>query len=768
MCDIRGESEVKFLGTLPGSHTAPSPTRFNHSSSGLSYHKLPFAPSNIESFHFHQTTARFTTNMAATRIQGQQASTKGKRKTAEDSRPTTRDKRRKLFDHETSIPSENQIPKKQIPGKGHPKRKHDDDDESPPRKRSKTQNRVHDYQTRPTYREPQGARKSRRIAGQPADASGTTPGGQYAQQVNQGAILREVIPENLLPEVQEAQDQQPDNPVVQRSSLPQDESERDDQGESRGSEQVREFLKVLANNICSHRMMQLLTSSYTRWTQNIADLNDAEGGLTQVEKQIRLLEDEGDGTREDLEDLKYLRDRRITRLKQIEDARDHVSTLAEPMNDLNAKQANRNERMYEFADVSKESKELAFLPDEFWLAFDDCTLANTVCKDIEQEMRQVEQKQLDVFQLLDDQSGNAAFSDDGNSSQNGDAIRHTAFEQTYEEIQERVRGLNDASRQLGHLRNRLDVAKDTRYDRESKSIQIAEGAFIGAGFMSAVTALEGSKVIRRTAHLLDPSKQNSEEKGQLRTETGDPLLTAEYMEKSNIASKVDQAREAVKWWEERLETFRFESMSDAGSMDPDVQGQAHMREVVRITQEIRAAQDRYRVIFHEALSKGAIGRGDQESQFQDRSSDGYNDSDLGLREFPLPAAKNDRVNRWAESIGRSRKETQATQDGHVKDKEGSWVERVSSLDLDEETCTRRSDRRFKDYMEQHRRACEHLRATGPFEKAENDFHPKNNPAHLEGVQIDRSNLRIPTELDVDKDEIQPSRDKSRVPSGRNL
>lgn len=708
--------------------------------------------------------------MAATRNQGQQASTKGKRKAAEDSRPTSRDKRRKVFGHETSNPSEKQTPKKQIPEKGRPKRKHDDDDddESPPRKRSKAQNRVPDNKTRLTYREPQGARKSRRIAGQPADGSGTTPGGQYAQQVNQGAMSREVTPGDVLQEVHEAQDQQPDSPDVQSSSRPQNESERDDQGESQALEQVREFLKVLANNIGSHRMMQLLTSSYTRWTQNIADLNDAEGGLTQVETQIRLLEDEGDGTREHLEDLNYLRDRRTTRLKQLEDARDHVSILTEPMNDLNAKQASRNERMYEFTDVSKESNELAFLPDEFWTAFDDCTLANTVCNDIEREKREVEQKQLDVFQQLDEQSGNPVFPSARDSSQNGYAIRHTAFEQTYEEVQERVRGLSDASRQLGNLRKRLDVATDTRYDRESKLIQIAEGAFIGAGFMSAVTALEGSKVLRRTADLPDPSKQNSMENGQLRTETADPLLTADYMEKSKIASKVAEAREAVKLWEERLEVFRDEPLPEAGSMDPDAQGQAHMREMVRITQEIRVAQDTYREVFHEALRMGAISRGDQESQFQDRSSDGYNESDLGLREYPLPAAKTDRVKGWAESIGRSREETQTSPGFGIKDKEGSWVERVSSMDLDEETFTRRTDRRFKDLMKQHKRACEQLRATGPFESAENDFHPKNNPVYPEDVRIDQSNHVISTQPDADEDEIQQSRGKPRVPSGQNL
>jgi hypothetical protein len=66
------------------------------------------------------------------------------------------------------------------------------------------------------------------------------------------------------------------------------------------------------------------------------------------------------------------------------------------------------------------------------------------------------------------------------------------------------------------------------------------------------------------------------------------------------------------------------------------------------------------------------------------------------------------------------------------------------------------DSRRRALIDEDERHRDYLREAGPFEKAENDFHPRNKASGAEGAEIDPTNNGISKELDdhVDEDSRQ--------------
>jgi hypothetical protein len=138
---------------------------------------------------------------------------------------------------------------------------------------------------------------------------------------------------------------------------------------------------------------------------------------------------------------------------------------------------------------------------------------------------------------------------------------------------------------------------------------------------------------------------------------------------------------------------------------------------------------------------------DQSSNFRDHISDGYAASTLKAYGFPMAEKKKNRIHNWMSPSSRHRKQ-QARQAAQVSDKEGSWVNRVESMGVGEDIEGRDVDRR-KERIDMWEMERGRLREEGPFENAENDFHPQNSGTATGFVESGQYEDAVPMELEED-------------------
>lgn len=608
---------------------------------------------------------------------------------------------------------------------------------------------------RQIYREPKGVRKSDRIAGRPADGRGLPPASQYAWRVE---------PSGSKPSAgstpKSSKHQSRSASITDVRSTEQRDRAKDTAREAQMRQQG--FLKVLANNVGTHRMLRYMTHDYTTWTHRIAALKNARGGLVELNNQVRRMERNASHSQEDLDNARKRRDRRQG---QLDHAKAYVDSLTEPLKDLNAKHFDRNDRIYDFIDVSRQSANLQCLPAEFWATYDDCNAAYTAGKDIELEIHDIEQEQLSILRQLDERLENSVLrgsqtSIGGTSMQ---ATQHVPFQEPFENMAERIRELGGTSVRSHQLYASLETARDMQYDRESKLNRIAEDAFVAAGFLKATNDINEVKFHRRLQTARGAQGPRSERmsdfsgsiEGQLRSARQTPF-------KARLAARVRQARKNVKAHRRRLDDIRWRQLSNAGSIDSDATGQLSVRKMIQRTGEFREAEDEYRSILHRAQDDHAISESDQSSNFRDRESDGYGASALKSMGYPLAEKRKNCVREWMSGGPRRRMAQQIGQDAEAADKEGSWVGRVDSMEIGEDPETRDIDK-WKDRILTWDKERQRLRKEGPFEKAENDFHPRNRHAVASVIEADRSiEAALPELRDEDDEDAWQGQSNPRI------
>lgn len=681
--------------------------------------------------------------MADPRKSRQQAISNRKLKATQDARTVVKDKLRKNIRPETTVATHGQLRSEKAP-----KRKRGDDPDLKPRKKLRTEDQRSNAKTVRTYREPKGVRKSRRIAGKTAEEPGLAIGGQQNEQVIDTSVAHGAGHIGSHPEIFGEQSNQPDvsdhPPVAQQS----DAGSPNKVNTAESSERAQEFLKVIANNVGSHRVVRWMTSNYNEWFQWTVDLVHGKDGLNEVEEQLKSMEtDEA----HDLEDLEFLRARRAKRLDQLKEGRTLVNVRAKAMDDLGATHACRNERIYEFNDVPRDSQELLLLPQEFWTAYDQCALAHSACKDMEQEINQLETEQREVLVRLDKQTDVPVGHDDQDAARSsGEAAQDAQLGKPLAGLWEHIKALSKIYDTLGGLKTKLNDAKDTRYDQESKLNIVAENALVAAGMTTIMTGVEEVTFHRRFAVVHEPDMQNEvRDQGY---ERRNQVLPSGDAIKAAATADLKQAREKLETCRRRLADIRSGPISDVSSLDSDLRGQARFEKLIERTRDVRDAENQYKSMLH------------QEPDFQDHESDGYPASEFSrFMKHPRTKAHMNRIQEWAEDIGRSRKDHQTAQYLQANDKEGTWVNRVPSMPFGASPETGEISR-DRHLIEQQKELREHLRATGPFENAENDFHPKNNPARSSGEEIDQSDRETPAQFDAEENVMPRGRKRSRTPS----
>lgn len=202
-----------------------------------------------------------------------------------------------------------------------------------------SQDQSNSKRKRSDYREPEGERKSRRIAGREAIDWTAQPTPQ-AEEDDESASQANTDTGNALPQASE-----PDSSVL-----------RENQQERRSVE----FLDVLATNVIMYRNVRLLTADWNKRLKREADLRYGKDGLIDLEARIRTLgAEEGEGHQQEPEQA---RKNREDRLERINIAVDYLARLLGPMNEQNRWLYTRTSRIYDFADLPQTSTALAFLP----------------------------------------------------------------------------------------------------------------------------------------------------------------------------------------------------------------------------------------------------------------------------------------------------------------------------------------------------------------------------------------------------------------------
>jgi hypothetical protein len=260
---------------------------------------------------------------------------------------------------------------------------------------------------RARYEEPKGSKKSRRIAGKAADPAGPVPHGQYVRadaaednsstsSTSSPPALRSESPAVLDPPAtftrDTAEERTPRRAPATRQTAHAIHGRSND------------FLKTLATTVSSHKIVRRLAHGQKTFFGQRDELKYAPGGLVDLEAKIRSMERDGVAS---TEDLQVIRDRRAKRERELEGNDDTLRRLKRMKGDLDFKHGLRNERIYDFIDITRGEVKLECLPAEFWTAFDRCCEAYTARKDIELEVHEAEEDQRKIFYAFGDQIADA-------------------------------------------------------------------------------------------------------------------------------------------------------------------------------------------------------------------------------------------------------------------------------------------------------------------------------------------------------------------------
>jgi hypothetical protein len=446
-----------------------------------------------------------------------------------------------------------------------------DHTDQPPRKKVRVKNDDAAARVRQHYQEPEGTRKSRRIAGRPAESSGSLPAGQYVQINDDDAQVSNVDSTTVI-----------DIPVIENTNAADEPSDPDTRGVER---HPQDFRRVFAKTIGTHRIVRGMTKERTRTTDRIHVLTHGRDGLVELEHKFRRLHRDMESSEEEIEAIRSMHAKRLNQIKR---AQAYVDRLTTPLRHMHATHADRNDRIYEFSGIRKDHAELSFLPPEFWTAYRNCNTAYTACKDIKLEIDVIENERLDVLRNLDERMEASVCRDDHASTREVDEAENAPFGESANDQFARIRKLGGGSQKLNRLHELWESARDKQYEEESKLNQIAEEAFVAAGHLSAVDDPEEIELLRRV-----PSEVG-EKKGR-RPDSAEPVeqhqrSNSRSADKSALAERVWRARKNVRYHHKRLQDARWQPLSDAGSLDSDAQGELRVRRWIKRTGELREAE----------------------------------------------------------------------------------------------------------------------------------------------------------------------------------
>jgi hypothetical protein len=463
-----------------------------------------------------------------------------------------------------------------------------------------------------------------------------------------------------------------------------------------------------------------LIDGHNKFVYRADCLEYGHDGVIELKDRLEDEERDADGTKEG---VARLRDQYNAKLQKLEECEGVLSRLEAPIQDLRIKHADHNNRLYDFIDVAPGDAELKCFPAEFWTVFRRCYGAYTRCRDFELDMHEAKQEQRKLFQEVETRILRAVCQKAG---QGAGALQTATFDDPVATANARISALGSLSATLSRLDVSLKKAKAAQYKEEARFHEIAESAFLAAGFLHAETDIDRSKLRWR---LWDTPDEGEEELHQ-EDQGADNIASGGVRPRRRAGRLLFKVKDARRWLKDcrrKLDDSRWAPVSNAGSLNSTGQGEARFRRMKRLNQEVRDAELEYGSVLRRAQNARVISESDQSSNFQDHESDGYNSATLKMFGYPMLAKREHRVHRWIDKMSQSGKGQQlrAARQGSDSSTEGSWVNRVESMVFGEDPELMAYDRR-KERIDAWDKERQRLRQEGPFEQAENDFHTQNS------------------------------------------
>lgn len=494
-----------------------------------------------------------------------------------------------------------------------------------------------------------------------------------------------------------------------------------------GNNRAIAFLEILASNAATHRLLKSVTTEARRCDQFMQDLNHHPNGLKELEKEMMHREKHGIPIDEDTVRCHA----EMAERYRLADAR--FEQMAATRKVQYSRQAEKNNRIYEFTDVSANMSELEFLPPVLWETLQQCERANSEIEAQKARLRDNDQRQRVCSESIEDFARNGVRSALPLSrSRAGDqALSTTAHDASA--VKNHSEALIALSSQQLAIENAILTAKDRKVNAEVALNDIAAEALIAAkllnGDLCGVIQRREYERERTTSSPRQPDihERQSHDKqqegaGRSRELGLEPKDTIPHWKQGTrmhrkLADDVARAGAILYECELDLENARSEPISGVNSAD---EGAQRVARLTRRTGEVKNAEARYVSMLRET-DNFVDDRWDREATDEER---------WDRAQRILPAEKRLRLEKWADSIP----DKEAPHVPHAPPGSVDSSFYVASLEFAGESQHKADDWR-KAGIDEQIRLRESLRESDRFEAAENDFHPNNrdyNEALLDG------------------------------------
>jgi len=229
--------------------------------------------------------------------------------------------------------------------------------------------------------------------------------------------------------------------------------------------------QMLRSNTIFNRATRRANGRDGSWRQRQDTSMNGENGIRQLDAEIAHHESRG-------YDVLHLRQARKQQQAALQAAERFLGYTGPEMRDLNKFQAKRNNRIYNFADVPRDSPHLAFLSSEWWDLFEKCQAANITSKDLELELHELEQEDEARSEQVDQYSrhspGKEAF-----------APTEIAIEDSPEALEALVGSLCPNAYRKEELSKSLQRARNAQAELETELYRITDILLVRCGMLHA-------------------------------------------------------------------------------------------------------------------------------------------------------------------------------------------------------------------------------------------------------------------------------------------
>jgi hypothetical protein len=495
-------------------------------------------------------------------------------------------------------------------------------------------------------------------------------------------------------------------------------------------------------------------------------LSAGENNIQDLDAQIAIRESEG-------QDILFLQQARKEKEGEVLAADRYLELMGPVLNELSKALHKRNSRIYDFADLPRGAKHLESLSDSYWELFGRCREANTRSKDLELELLELEQKQAENFEHLDEYSRRVVRKTCGADAASAASSPKLATEESAEALKDRMIALEEDSFTKAELQKSLQRARCEQSKLEAGLNRCADDLLVQRKLLhadpSSNNAVQGSRNHAENAAEDGGGEALDEEDGngdgvpnmisksgpvEASQETGgEPVLARRVHESTEedaqtpqcdrhqnagpltpnalleILARARDARKRLKLCKAEFRVMREHIPHEARLLDRKIQGPIRVAYMQQKTRELIEAEDDYRNVLREAQNAHAvINERSQCSNFCDRDDETFTDGFSGWPQHKVTRAD---VQQWLDAI--TGNDQSASTPDLQHDLKMDW-DRMLDLEFGEEF-EYISFGREQELLNRELKFPETLRQDEPWLNAENDLHPRNRDVDI-GFEVD--------------------------------